>query len=374
MESNLLQKNIIDNEINNKKRYDNIDLLKFIAIFMVITLHVPLYFTDFINAKQFPNIIQYSFRLVSEGVYIFIFVNGFLLINKPFNLNKHIKKIIKIFLIMLLWGIINVVVKSIIRQENLSIIKIFSEVLSLKLPHPYAGYLWFLQSLISLYIIFPLLKIVHDNNKKVYNYFAITVIIFSVGINFVDIMCQLIGKLANVDNLSFFVLNNFNKINPYVNTIFLSYFILGGLVYEKRNIFDNKKNICMAAMLGVLAWIISIIYGYVMSKLLNKTYNDGYNYNQIFFMIIVIGIYALSTLYTNKNNNLFNRFITSVGKNTMGIYLIHSILLEILKKYINVFTLHFYQRLFISFGVLLCAWMISIIIMKIPKLNNILKI
>lgn len=92
MESNLLQKNIIDNEINNKKRYDNIDLLKFIAIFMVITLHVPLYFTDFINAKQFPNIIQYSFRLVSEGVYIFIFVNGFLLINKPFNLNKHIKK------------------------------------------------------------------------------------------------------------------------------------------------------------------------------------------------------------------------------------------------------------------------------------------
>ena len=181
-------------------------------------------------------------------------------------------------------------------------------------------------------------------------------------------------KIANVDNLSFFVLNNFNKINPYVNTIFLSYFILGGLVYEKRNIFDNKKNICMAAMLGVLAWIISIIYGYVMSKLLNKTYNDGYNYNQIFFMIIVIGIYALSTLYTNKNNNLFNRFITSVGKNTMGIYLIHSILLEILKKYINVFTLHFYQRLFISFGVLLCAWMISIIIMKIPKLNNILKI
>ena len=206
MESNLLQKNIIDNEINNKKRYDNIDLLKLISIFMVISMHIPLFFSDFINTHSINCFVQFGIRLISEGVLIFIFVNGFLLINKPFNLNKHIKKIIKIFLIMLLWGIINVVVKSIIRQENLSIIKIFSEVLSLKLPHPYAGYLWFLQSLISLYIIFPLLKIVHDNNKKVYNYFAITVIIFSVGINFVDIMCQLIGKLANVDNLSFFVL------------------------------------------------------------------------------------------------------------------------------------------------------------------------
>ncbi len=28
-----------------------------------------------------------------------------------------------------------------------------------------------LQNLIALYLIYPVLKIVHDNNKKVYNYF-----------------------------------------------------------------------------------------------------------------------------------------------------------------------------------------------------------
>lgn len=374
MESNIQQKNMIRNEMNNKKRYDNIDLLKFIAIFMVITLHVPLYFTDFIKTQNIENFIQFSFRLISEGVLIFIFVNGFLIINKPFDLKKHIKKVIKVFFIMIFWGIINVIVFSLIRNETLSINKIIKETLNLKFTHLYSGHLWFLQNLISLYIFFPIIKIVHDSNKKVYNYLAITMIFFSVGINFLNSICQLICKLSNIENLSAMILNNFNKINPYINNMFLCYFIIGGIVFEKKNIFENKKNVFYAVMLGLISWIIAIAFGYTMSKLNNKTYTENFNYNQIYLIITIIGLYALSTLYINKNNNLLNRFITSVGKNTMGIYLIHCIILEILKKYINIWNASFFQRLVISFDVLIISWLISIMIMKIPKINKILKI
>lgn len=374
MERNIQQKNMIRNEMNNKKRYDNIDLLKFIAIFMVITLHVPLYFTDFIKTQNIENFIQFSFRLISEGVLIFIFVNGFLIINKPFDLKKHIKKVIKVFFIMIFWGIINVIVFSLIRNETLSINKIIKETLNLKFTHLYSGHLWFLQNLISLYIFFPIIKIVHDSNKKVYNYLAITMIFFSVGINFLNSICQLICKLSNIENLSAMILNNFNKINPYINNMFLCYFIIGGIVFEKKNLFENKKNVFYAVMLGLISWIIAITFGYTMSKLNNKTYTENFNYNQIYLIITIIGLYALSTLYINKNNNLLNRFITSVGKNTMGIYLIHCIILEILKKYINIWNASFFQRFVISFDVLIISWLISIMIMKIPKVNKILKI
>lgn len=374
MESNIQQKNMIRNQMNNRKRYDNIDLLKFIAIFMVITLHVPLYFTDFIKTQNIENFIQFSFRLISEGVLIFIFVNGFLIINKPFDLKKHIKKVIKVFFIMIFWGIINVIVFSLIRNETLSINKIIKETLNLKFTHLYSGHLWFLQNLISLYIFFPIIKIVHDSNKKVYNYLAITMIFFSVGINFLNSICQLICKLSNIENLSAMILNNFNKINPYINNMFLCYFIIGGIVFEKKNIFENKKNVFYAVMLGLISWIIAIAFGYTMSKLNNKTYTENFNYNQIYLIITIIGLYALSTLYINKNNNLLNRFITSVGKNTMGIYLIHCIILEILKKYINIWNASFFQRFVISFDVLIISWLISIMIMKIPKVNKILKI
>lgn len=34
------------------------------------------------------------------------------------------------------------------------------------------GHLWFLQELIKLYLIFPIIKVVKDKNDAVYNYFV----------------------------------------------------------------------------------------------------------------------------------------------------------------------------------------------------------
>lgn len=85
----------MNNEIT--KRYDNIDLLKVIAILMVLPLHTGLFVTDFIKMSSIGTYIQYAIRLVCEGVPLFILVNGFLLINKNFDLKKHVRKILKIF-------------------------------------------------------------------------------------------------------------------------------------------------------------------------------------------------------------------------------------------------------------------------------------
>ena len=47
-----------------KKRYANIDLLKAIAIVMVISLHSKLFNTDFISSGKISIYIQYSIRLI----------------------------------------------------------------------------------------------------------------------------------------------------------------------------------------------------------------------------------------------------------------------------------------------------------------------
>lgn len=76
-----------------KKRYANIDLLKTIAIIMVIALHSQLFITDFIKDNKISTYIQYFIRILCEGVAIFILVNGFLLINKKqFDFKKHLLK------------------------------------------------------------------------------------------------------------------------------------------------------------------------------------------------------------------------------------------------------------------------------------------
>ena len=76
-----------------KKRYANIDLLKTIAIIMVIALHSQLFITDFIKDNKISTYIQYFIRILCEGVAIFILVNGFLLIKNICNISNMVNYI-----------------------------------------------------------------------------------------------------------------------------------------------------------------------------------------------------------------------------------------------------------------------------------------
>ena len=112
-----------------KKRYANIDLLKTIAIIMVIALHSQLFITDFIKDNKISTYIQYFIRILCEGVAIFILVNGFLLINKKqFDFKKHLLKTLKIFAILVIWSIILTISMQLIYKEPLKIIGIIKNI------------------------------------------------------------------------------------------------------------------------------------------------------------------------------------------------------------------------------------------------------
>ena len=112
-----------------KKRYANIDLLKTIAIVMVIALHSKLFRTDFITNENLSTYIQYAIRLICECVAIFIFVNGFLLIGKQnFDLYKHLKKTLKIFGVLIAWSFILTIVVKLIYREPIHLIQVIKNI------------------------------------------------------------------------------------------------------------------------------------------------------------------------------------------------------------------------------------------------------
>ena len=112
-----------------KKRYANIDLLKTVAILMVIALHSQLFKLDFIQYNNISSYIQYFLWIICEGVAIFILVNGFLIINKKeFDLKRHLLKILKIFILLILWSIILTTVIKLIYQEPLKISEIIKNI------------------------------------------------------------------------------------------------------------------------------------------------------------------------------------------------------------------------------------------------------
>lgn len=355
-----------------KRRYANIDLLKTCAILMVIILHSQIYNINFIENFKISTIMQYFFRIITEGVPIFIVVNGYLLLNKKdFELKKHIKKMLKIFFILIIWSFILTILIKLIYNEKLVLKEIIKNVLITNINNKYTGILWFLQNLIALYLIYPILKNTHDTNKNIYNYIFIILMINTIFVNLFSLISQMIETKIKFDYINIFTtyIGNFQILS---NRNFLIFFMLGGYLYEYKEKFENKKIRMMWITIGIIAWIIALLYAIIMSKLQNKTYGENFNYNTIFILLNIIGIYALTYKY-QYNNKWYNKLITCISKNTLGIYLVHILIIKIINRiYLGPNSLLFKgTKVLITFFL---SFFITIIIKKIPKIKKIIEI
>jgi surface polysaccharide O-acyltransferase-like enzyme len=351
----------------NKERYDYIDLLKVIAICMVLILHSEFLHYDFIMTGNLASYIQFGIRILYCGVPLFVMVNGFLLLPKKFDLKNHIKKMIKIFLIFLFWAAILIVSNSLLYGDKINISYIVNNILLTTSGYRYTGILWFLQYLLSLYLIFPLIKYVYDKNKNLFIYLFIIVFILTFTPNILFLLNDLIKCDLFLNAISFF--NNTFQI--FSKNLFIFYFMLGGLLYElKLSIIPYKKKILLC---GIISYIISLLYGISNSLINNRVISGSFNCETVFMIPIIISIFILCMNYKNKGS-FINKIIKSVGMNTMGIYLIHIIVINVINK-INLISNHnIIFRGVNTFVVLTLSYLMSLIISKIPYLKKIIKI
>lgn len=352
-----------------KKRYCYIDLLKFIAIYFVILIHNYSCSTDFILNSNFETYFAYFFRLFIEGVLIFVFVNGFLLNNKNLDLTKNIKKIFKIFSLIIFWSIVYIIFFSILNHESISFKHIVSNVLLTDISSRYSGILWFLQNLICLYLIYPVLKVCKEHNRKVYNYIFIVVILFTVGINLIQLFLQMISAILHMNNITQWVEKFISMYNPISNGYFILYFMFGSYVAD--NIETIKKNKKKIYILGIVSIVIPILYGIIYSRITMYTYSSNFNYSTIFMMAFVLFIFTLSLNYKDKLG-IISKYISFVGTNSLGVYFFHIIVLRVLSNYFiaNSFAIVLLHSLL----VLIVSSFLTYIMSKIPLLKKCIKL
>lgn len=354
----------------SKKRYDNIDILKTISIFMVILLHTLTWKTNFLENENFKTYATFFTRILCEGVPIFVLVNGFLIINKEFSFKKHLKKILNIFIVLMIWSVIDIIAIKLILGESIQIKEIVKNIFLTDINNQYTGPLWFLQSLITLYIMFPVLKVLHDNNKKVYNYFFIIVTVFTVGLSLINNILLIVDSKLKID-LCYYFNTFFKNYNPIRNGSFIFYFMLGGYLFEKREVFEKRKNRLIMFLIGIISWIAAFALAILISKTTGKQVASDFNYSSIFMAAMMIGLYAITYKYVNKNH-FYNKMIMDIGKNTLGIYLIHKILtiagLSVIKQ--NSYS----QNLLFSIIIFITSYVLVKMIKKIPIIKKMIEI
>ena len=334
-----------------KVRYKYIDLIKLIAIMCVIVLHsinLKINFIDNNNVKQY---IQFLVRILIEGVPIFVCINGFLIINKKFDLKKHLSKTLKIFIILLIWCIIDIITIKLLRNENINIKNIIENVMLTDISNTYTGTLWFLQNLIMLYLVFPVLKVLHDENKKIYNYLFIIVGIFTVGLKFVNSILIIVQDMSNI-KIAIYFSTFFSKYNPIQNGSFLFFFMLGGYIFEKKEILEIKKNRIYCVLIGIISIGLAFLLGVITSKVSKHMVSDSFNYCTIFTGPIIILMFTIFYKW-NEKDKIYNKLIMDIGKNSLGIYLVHKIVI-----------------VFFPICILITSYLIIKIIRKIPIIKK----
>lgn len=359
-----------------KVRIAWVDLIEVLAIFFVVLYHGPLYQWDFQNPEApLTSVLYYLFNaILSTAVPLFFLVNGYLLLSKPLNPKKHLHKTLKLVFLTLAWEVITTGIYAWFDMKPTSLRNWASIVWhnwELWTPH-----LWFMQSLVCIYILLPVLKLVFDHNKKIFIYLISMIALLTFGVTLAEEIRTMLN-ITFADTLVLTERGHLSMMNPFAGIKWwtLVYFGLGGLIfYYQDKILRIPAKIRNLASIGVMMVSCVLLFGLGVfySRRSGATWDIVYDaYGTVFTLCNTLCIFLLGLNYTANN-----KFITLVSRNTLCIYFIHMIIIHftcsraapLLK--LTIFALP--TSLVYSFGVLCASLVIGLIIQKLPLLKKLL--
>ena len=353
-------------------RYAGLDLMKTLAIFFVILYHGMAFESYILTDGSALSYIKYFLQgLLCICVPVFFFVNGALMLQKEFAIKKHIRKLLKLVFLILFWGSLTLAVLMPVRSEFFGAFEFVKSLLSLR--GNWIHHIWFLCALFGVYIFMPLIKNCFDTSKRVFAYFILAVMLFSFGGTLIVQVFDLVG-FAMGKNISVAGLALFQKLDPFASTAYaLGYFMLGGLLFQKREALNLKKYRVLAVIFAICAALCIFFYGVMMSRRDGVQYDVVCSlYDSVFALVLTVSLFLL--VLPMKAENKLGKFLALCGSNTLGIYLIHWIILTSLEDIL--WRIPYYSTtlgklvfcvilFFVSLG-------LSALIKKIPYLRHIL--
>ena len=346
--------------IKNANRVFYFDYLRIVAIFAVIFLHTAAqnwYITDVSSFEW--NVFNFYDSLVRWGVPVFVMISGALFLNKEQLISKlYRKNILRMLIILFFWSTIYATWGYLVLHQNTTLKDSFFSIV--KGP----SHLWFLYMLIGLYMVVPFLqKIIQD--RKIAKYFVILSLVFAF----------IIPNLIKIINLKFPSIAE--VLNEVINTMRLNfvlgytgYFVLGYLLHNSK---ITKKTEIILYILSICSLIFTILSTTLLSNYLHEPSIIFYNNLSLNVCIISISVFIFFKQHIkNPTKRKINKLLF-LSKCSLGVYLIHIIILDILQIVFNLNSLSFnpiFSIPTIAILVFISSYIISIILNKIPIVNK----
>lgn len=321
-----------------KSRVQYLDILKAIAIFLVVFCHFVL----------LPQTISANILMCAcwMAVPTFFMVNGALLFTRPLNIKKHLIKMLSIYLVLVVWKLIYMLTIPLMTgfcADGMPITALLSDYginsilnylfLFGELPGIINGHLWFIDALLAVYLVFPLLKIVYDysadgrhpvSGRQILWFTAILALLCTNGLYSLEILGRMLRSAGIPFQLSFNALMAFQPFGKYGNM--LGFFLLGALLGNpaaREASADGPAQRILASVLLIaglfslwgVKWFLS-----GQPEWDGILLEEGYRHIPVIFM--ALGLFLLFRSVTIPERTVYP-VIRLFASRTLGIFYIH---------------------------------------------------
>lgn len=323
-----------------KERVQYLDLLKAIAIFLVVFCHFVL----------LPGTIAANLLMCAcwMAVPTFFMVNGTLLFARPLNCRKHFTKTFSVYLVLVAWKMIYMLLIPLFSNTSaltadfginsiLNYLFLFGE-----LPGIINGHLWFIDALLAVYLVFPVLRIVYDYKdahcapvgRRILWFLAAASLLCTNGLHSLEILGKMLQSIGIPFQLSFDAISAFQPFGKYGNM--LGFFLLGALLgnpaeAEETESPSKHTRLFMDGPLQRILATVMLFTG-VLTLWCVKWFLSGQpewdgillaeGYRHIPVILMAVGLFLLF-----RNVNQFKRpfysFLHLFASRTLGIFYIH---------------------------------------------------
>ena len=301
-----------------------IDLIESVAILCVIYCH----YLSTLGTSIFSHITE---QLCAVAVPLFLMANGALLFTRPFQLKKHLKKTLFLFISVSAWKLIYLAVTLAFYQLDWSTVSfqmLFQYLCGGNLTDPYipAEHFWYIYVLIRIYLIFPVLKVCYDSSNRSILVFLMAILFFfsffTVDFN------ALVGLISRVFRIGSYSLDTLRgNLQPLNNCEYLFYFLIGPFLheklYEKKLSARTKRTILFSALFGCG---LLILKRYLQVGVLSGEWvTISGDYERTATLLAAIGLFGLA-IFPKSIPLRLQQLLSFISQRTMNIYVVHMFL------------------------------------------------
>lgn len=328
-----------------KKREYSFDVLRVIAMTMVIVIHVAnVYGRRFALISHSSYLVSLVFNTVSRvSVPIFLMISGALLLDRAFDKKKYFQRIKKFIILIAICDIVYLVWEYFIFGNTY-------DKLYILLYKPYRAHLWYLYTVVILYAVQPLVRLLLNKCNKP---MKIILLCIWVVIAFGGIYSKTLA------------LNVFSQIG------YMGYFVIGKYIYDYAKKHDLRKYNIPLILIMIVLFGISVYLNYTKSIRFDRFYKLYFAYRTPFIMIPSLAFFTL--IISNYRKDSVSKPIMLLSDLSLGVYLFHGIFLDITRRFFSYPDIHsIFGIPVFSVDIFICSVLLVYFLKKVPYIKTLI--